>query len=892
MDDIVDWFRKSKADRILFILDCCFSGQAPARILESSPISRNPINSVYELAGKGRYIISACSMEESAFELPDVHLGLLTRSIADELYNQTNSFEFSSIISGIAERVRAGASKIGVTQTPSFFGLTEGGFVLPPIIKGDSYRLHFPDYSNKTISNKISDLEQLGFPTPILSIWDRMFSNGLNELQMKAINEHKVLEGESLLVVAPTSAGKTFVGELASVKAVSDGKKTVFLLPYKALVNEKYEQFNTIYSSNGLRIIRVSGDYLDDTGAFLKGKYDISVMTYELFLSLITTVPSILNDVGLVVVDEAQFITDPNRGITIELLLTYLITPRAKGMTPQIIALSAVIGHVNEFDGWLSCNKLVYDKRPVPLIEGVLDRSGRYQYMDTHGNVQIQQLLPPYSIQVRKDKPSSQDVIVPLVKQLVSANEKVLVFRNNRGSAQGCANYLANDLALPGLNDGIVGQLPKNDLSNSAQKLIKCLSGGTAFHNANLTREEKQIVEKSFGDPESNIKVLVATTTVAAGINTPASTVIIAEQEFRGEDGREFTVAEYKNMAGRAGRLGYQEEGKVIILASTPLDRERLFKKYVQGSLENLNSSFDTTQINTWLVRLLAQVRSIPISEVTHLLSNTYGGYIANKQTSNWHSVMEQQISFILDKMHKLELIEYEGEYLQLSLLGKAVGRSSLQYDSALRLVEILKQAKGLTVDKLIALVQMLPESDSGYTPMVKGRKESIRVSEASQRFGPDIIKLLSKFANDELDFWARCKRSSMLWDWINGDPIEEIESRYSPNQYSQISYGDIRKFADNTRYHLRSAFQIYSVIFMGEELQEVQMENILKRLETGLPEDCLSLLELPHSFTRGEYLILRNAGVQNSEDYRQFKQQYEISSLFSKERVAQLQLS
>ena len=67
--------------------------------------------------------------------------------------------------------------------------------------------------------------------------------------------------------------------------------------------------------------------------------------------------------------------------------------------------------------------------------------------------------------------------------------------------------------------------------------------------------------------------MLAATTTVAAGINTPTDTVILAEQEFVGEEGRPFTVAEYKNMAGRAGRLGYADAGKAIIISETPLQR-------------------------------------------------------------------------------------------------------------------------------------------------------------------------------------------------------------------------------------------------------------------------------------------------------------------------------
>src|SRR5699024_6946112 len=114
------------------------------------------------------------------------------------------------------------------------------------------------------------------------------------------------------------------------------------------------------------------------------------------------------------------------------------------------------------------------------------------------------------------------------------------------------------------------------------------------------------------------------------GINTPASTVILAENEFIGEDGRPFTVAEYKNMAGRAGRLGFNEEGKSIILADNHYEREKLFRTYVMGSLEPLRSSFDVTQLNTWVARLLAQIDRIKRQEVVRLLMNTYGGYLAN----------------------------------------------------------------------------------------------------------------------------------------------------------------------------------------------------------------------------------------------------------------------
>ena len=127
----------------------------------------------------------------------------------------------------------------------------------------------------------------------------------------------------------------------------------------------------------------------------------------------------------------------------------------------------------------------------------------------------------------------------------------VLVFRNMRGPAQGCAKYLAKELGLPPTN-AILDALPTQDLTGASQDLRECLAGGTAFHNTNLLRAERELVERGYRSAMGGIHALVATTTLAAGINTPASTVVLAENEFVGDDGRQFTVAEYKNMAGRA----------------------------------------------------------------------------------------------------------------------------------------------------------------------------------------------------------------------------------------------------------------------------------------------------------------------------------------------------
>lgn len=868
MQELADRFKGTRAGTVLCVLDCCFSGGAPARVLEDSPTPRSVGFSFDTIAGKGRILIAAANLDEAAWELPGTGHGLLTKALIDVFQGAEGPLGLPTAIDKVTAIVRSEAGRIGVQQTPVHLGYVEGGFTFPPLRPGALFYQHFPELRGHRVSKNLHDLVAFGLPLPILIEWADRFKSGLNDLQLRAVNDFRILDGNSLLVVAPTSSGKTFIGELAATRAVISGRKAVFLLPYRALVNEKYDQFSSLYGAQlDMRVIRCTGDYTDETPAFMRGKYDIALLTYEMFLNLVVRNRGLLNQIGLVVLDEAQFVTDPGRGMSIELLLTFLVTAREQGIEPQIIALSAVIGDINNFDQWLGCDTLITNERPVRLVEGVLDRSGIYQYLDESGAIQEEQLLPVWAIQQRGKKPSSQDVIVPLVQKLLGESDsaKVIVFRNQRGSAQGCARYLAHDLGLPPSTEALQA-IPAHDLSGASAALRECLSGGTAFHTSNLNRDERQVVEHVFRDPQSNIRALAATTTVAAGINTPATVVILAELEFLGEEGRRFTVAEYKNMAGRAGRLGFNEAGQAIILADNPYQRREFFARYVTGQLEPFRSSFDPAHLETWVVRLLVQIDQVPRADVSRLLANTYGGYVANHSYPGWQSEIETSIENLLSNMEQLGLIEQEGERVGLTLLGRACGESALSFASAMRLVETLRKvgAQQLTAEMLLALIQLLPESDGGYTPMLKkGTTEARNVGLASARYGQQVARNLQAYAGDMMDYYARCKRAALLWDWIQGTPIDEIERRYTATPFAgQITHGDVRKFADAARYHLRSAFQIVSITFMGEGPDDEAMEALIKRLEIGIPAEALGLLALPIALGRGEYLTLHNADI------------------------------
>lgn len=870
MMTVADAFKSTRARAVLFVLDCCFSGHAPARVLENVARPRNAF-AFSGIDGDGRILLAACAANESAWEQPGTGHGLLTYALIQALtVPGVETVNFPDVGGEVIRLARVEAERIGVTQTPIFLGSVAGGLVFPVLKRGENFRAAFPSVSIERMTGPFTELASCGFPEDIIGKWTSRFPQGLNQLQLKAVNEHGVLAGQSLLVVAPTSSGKTMIGELAAVQAVIAGKKAAFLLPYRALVNEKYEEFTERYESAGLRVVRCSGDAADGVAPVLRGRYDIGFFTYEMFLNLALVSPRVLGQLGLVVLDEGQFITDPTRGITVELILALLLRARERGINPQVIVLSAVIGKLNGFDRWLGLPSLKSSERPVPLVEGVLDRRGTYQFVDVDGSTKTETMLPPQSIVQRKEKPSSQDVIVPLAQYLVSKGEKLLIFRNMRGPAQGCAKYLAKELGLPPA-DAVIQGLPSQDLTGASQDLRECLTGGTAFHNTNLLRAEKEVVERNYRNPNGGIQVLVATTTVAAGINTPAATVVLAENEFVGEDGRPFTVAEYKNMAGRAGRLGFNEIGKSIVLADSPMERARLFQRYVLGIPEDVVSSFQHRDLPTWTIRLLSQVRGIRANEIPGLLVNTFGGYSASLTNPNWIKFIETEVGAFVTRLLQAGLAETEGDIVHLTLLGRACGASSLSFESALRLVEIMKRMDVSRVSpaSMVAVVQVLDEIDSIYTPVLKrGQSESRRANDAGQRYGFDMVQKLQQYCRDQVEFWARCKRAALLWDWIEGAPVDTLEQQYSTTPYQgAIGYGDIIRIADGTRFHLRSAHQILAVLFPAQPQFLAGLDEILLRLEMGLPAGALALTKLAVPMGRGQYLALFNEGCRSIDE-------------------------
>ena len=168
------------------------------------------------------------------------------------------------------------------------------------------------------------------------------------------------------MVCTPTASGKTLVAEFAALKSIAEGKgKAIYIVPLKALANEKYKDFKKRYS--GIAKIALSIGDLDSADPYL-AEYDLIIATSEKMDSLIRHHAPWLSSIAAVIIDEVHLMNDPGRGPTVEILITIL---RQLLKKVQIIALSATIGNPEELAEWLDANLVIDSWRPVELHKGI-----------------------------------------------------------------------------------------------------------------------------------------------------------------------------------------------------------------------------------------------------------------------------------------------------------------------------------------------------------------------------------------------------------------------------------------------------------------------------------------------------------------------------------------
>jgi ATP-dependent DNA helicase len=341
----------------------------------------------------------------------------------------------------------------------------------------------------------------------------------LNPAQAHAV---PVVLGSSrhVVVTAPTGAGKTVIGMLAALKAIlGEHRKAAWLVPQRSLTDELDRDLAT-WRSLGLRVERLSGEYVTDVNKVREA--DLWVATTEKFEAICraSSLRTALAEVACLVVDEIHLLGDPTRGPLLEALLARV---RGEDSPVRILALSATVANAGHIAEWLGAQLVHITWRPsrltwqLPMIAASSDRL--------------------------VDQTNRTKMATAITTAITQDGGSVLVFCGSK------RNVRATALAIAAARGADTRGVDPDDLARLNRV---CAAVGVGLHYKDW--EHKRESERAFRARE--LDVLVATTTVAAGVNLPARAVVVRDTQI---GLNEIDVATVQQMFGRAGRIGAGE---------------------------------------------------------------------------------------------------------------------------------------------------------------------------------------------------------------------------------------------------------------------------------------------------------------------------------------------
>ncbi|QAY74038.1 DEAD/DEAH box helicase [Agromyces protaetiae] len=426
-------------------------------------------------------------------------------------------------------------------------------------------------------------------------------------------------EGRSVLVAAPTGAGKTIVAEFAVYLAMqAEGDKVFYTTPIKALSNQKFQELSERWGADNVGLL--TGDTNVNSSA------RIVVMTTEVLRNMLYADSPLLDRLAFVVMDEVHYLADRFRGAVWEEVIIHL--PEEVRM----VSLSATVSNAEEFGDWLQAVRgdtdvIVSEERPVPLEQHVLVRGKLVDLFDSSGqaatnrvNPELKQLargtrsIGPRSQRGRRggdrggfhrpgqaaklDRPE----LIALLQGKHLLPAIVFIF-SRAGCDQAVRQVLRSGIRLTDASErdeirqiveARARLLRDEDLAVLGYwEWLEGLERGVAAHHAGMLPAFKEVVEELF--QQKLVKVVFATETLALGVNMPARSVVLEKLEkFNGEARVPITPGEYTQLTGRAGRRGIDVEGHSVIHWVDGLDPEAVAALASRRSYP-MNSSFKPT---------------------------------------------------------------------------------------------------------------------------------------------------------------------------------------------------------------------------------------------------------------------------------------------------------
>ena len=711
---------------------------------------------------------------------------------------------------------------------------------------------------------KIEALQRFGIPGQVIKRWSVDGIRFLLPLQAESVNRYAVLDGESLIISGPGTSGKTFCGEMAALHQAASRKKAIFLVPLKAIAEEKYRLFTKRYSPLGLKIRLATRDRSEFDHKISRADYDILITIYEKLNSMTATDISIIKNTGCFILDEFQLISDPGRGPEIEMVMAKI---RAFNPGSQLVILMGGGSSPEKISRWLGLPALEETRRPVDLRLGVLHR-GTFHFRGFNDLREGDERWLEER-QIDYDGPLD-DQSAAAIEILAGRGEQIIIFTSTRRKATGSASHLAERLNLPAAQESLKAL---SDLAPSVQNelLARCLRHGIAFHHAELDSEQRKLVEDGFRRGE--VRILSSTSTLAWGVNLPAKNVFVETVKYdgvRSSNCRETLVplsgVDFQQAAGRAGRLGVGDKfGRAVMIAATPYEQEVLWNQYVYARIEDPESGLAKRQMPDLAIRLITCGIAVLPDEIVCAVSNLFGAFCL-KEKSGISDLAESAVAYL----EKGGLIHFDkpGNIVPTSL-GAIACMTGFSVESIVRINEALYRGEmeeplewlyfafGLRewseaggfyrsggasaftlLQRIDELCEGLSDRSEYIASVVKFHKE------------PSVVRSLAAFL--------------FALEWIAGRPTREIEIAFNRGG------GGLKRDAQTLSWILTAIEKVLRCQGSASDSHDTiadELNQLAARMRCGVPIAMLPLvkvLDIDREFIRRIY----NMGIRSVDDF------------------------
>lgn len=412
-----------------------------------------------------------------------------------------------------------------------------------------------------------------------------------DEFQKQAIEY--INQGNSVIVSAPTGAGKTVIAEHVIADCLKKGVKVIYTAPIKALSNQKFREFQ---ETSPDKVGILTGDVT------LNAHAPVLIMTTEIFRNKILEEKSNLHEYAWIIFDEIHYLDDYERGTVWEESLIFLPDHM------NVLGLSATIPNIHELTRWLESihhrpvKVVIEEKRPVPLhvayqcqgkIYDDVQKMAKQGYKSADYRHGRRGRLPKFA----HVHPNKSTELIQYLEEEDLLPCIYFVFSRKR------TEYLAEEM----MPFDFLSPTEKKEVSDlyaelcerfevagepSAEKLRPFIERGIGYHHAGMLPTLKEVVERIF--TSRLLKVIFTTETFALGINMPARTVIFDElRKFYGKGHAVLKTRDFYQMAGRAGRRGIDPEGFVFCRVNPHYIAPEEVQKVVFSKPEKVYSQFN-----------------------------------------------------------------------------------------------------------------------------------------------------------------------------------------------------------------------------------------------------------------------------------------------------------